>query len=265
MRADLGGVGEQAFFFHDAQRLDAGAHRQRVAAEGRAVVAGPNTSAARGPQTTAPIGTPEPRPLASGITSGRMPAHWCANHLPVRPMPHCTSSSISSQSRSSQTRRTCLQVVDRRRPDAALALDHLEEDGDDVRVACGDVLERRDVVERHAHEAFDERAEAGLDLGVAGRRQRRDRAAVEGRLVDDDLRALDALVVAELARDLERRLVRLEAGVAEEDVAQARQLAQLGRELLLQRHEVVVRAVDQLGDLVVQRRHELGVARGRAC
>ena len=67
---------------------------------------GPNTSAAFGPQTTAPIGTPEPSPLASGITSGRMPAHWCANHLPVRPMPHCTSSSMSSQPRSSQMRRT---------------------------------------------------------------------------------------------------------------------------------------------------------------
>ena len=79
-----------------------------------------------------------------------------------------------------------------------------------------DLLDRRDVVERHAHEALDQRAEAGLDLGVAGGRQGRDRAAVEGRFVDDDLGPLDALVVAELARDLERRLVGLEAGVAEE-------------------------------------------------
>ncbi len=67
---------------------------------------GPNTLAARGPHTIAPTGTPEPSPLASGITSGLMPAHWCANHLPVRPMPHCTSSSISSQSCSSHSRRT---------------------------------------------------------------------------------------------------------------------------------------------------------------
>jgi hypothetical protein len=62
--------------------------------------------AALGPTTTAPIGTPEPRPLASGITSGWMPAHWCANHLPVRPMPHCTSSIISSQSLASHSART---------------------------------------------------------------------------------------------------------------------------------------------------------------
>ena len=37
--ADRGGVLEQALLFHDAQRLDAGAHRERVAAEGGAVVA----------------------------------------------------------------------------------------------------------------------------------------------------------------------------------------------------------------------------------
>ena len=183
---------------------------------------GPNTSAARGPQTTAPIGTPEPRPLASGITSGRMPAHWCANHLPVRPMPHCTSSSISSQPRSSQIRRASCRysiVVGRMPPSPWITSRNT---ATTFGLRAGDVLERRDVVERHADEAFDQRAEAGLHLGVAGRRQRRDRAAVEGRLVDDDLGPLDALVVAVLARDLERRLVGLEPGVAEEDVAQAR-------------------------------------------
>src|SRR6185369_5313071 len=98
---------------------------------------------------------------------------------------------------------------------------------------------------------------AGLDLGVAGRRQGRDRAAVESRLVDDDLGTLDALVVAELARDLERRLVGFEARVAEERVAEPRELAQLGRQLFLERDQVVVRAVDELADLVVERRNEL--------
>jgi hypothetical protein len=68
---------------------------------------GCSTLAALGPATTAPTGTPEPRPLARGITSGTMLAHWCANHLPVRPMPHCTSSIIISQPRSSQSLRSC--------------------------------------------------------------------------------------------------------------------------------------------------------------
>ena len=54
----------------------------------------------------APTGTPEPRPLARAITSGAMPDHWCANHLPVRPMPLCTSSTMSSHSRRSQRART---------------------------------------------------------------------------------------------------------------------------------------------------------------
>jgi len=85
---------------------------------------------------------------------------------------------------------------------------------------------------------------------------------VERRLVDDDLGALDALVVTELARDLERRLVGLEARVAEERVRKTRELAQLGRQLLLERDQVVVRAVDQLADLVVERGDQprMGVA-----
>ena len=149
---------------------------------------GPSMLAAFGPQTTAPTGTPEPRPLASGITSGSMPAHWCANHLPVRPMPHCTSSSISSQSRSSQSLRSCCRYSTRdglMPPSPWITSRNTATTFGCVRRALRD---RRDVVQRHAHEAFDQRAEAGLHLRVAGGRQRGDRAAVEGLLVDDDLR-----------------------------------------------------------------------------
>ena len=104
---------------------------------------GPNTPAARGPQTTAPIGTPEPRPLATGMTSGRMPgplvreplagAAHAALHLVEHEQP---AALVADPAR-------FLEVVDRRRPDSAFALDHLEEDGDHVRVGAGDVLERR--------------------------------------------------------------------------------------------------------------------------
>ena len=48
-------------------------------------------------------GTPDPSPLARGITSGTMPAHRWANHLPVRPCRIVTSSIIMSQSRSHRT------------------------------------------------------------------------------------------------------------------------------------------------------------------
>ena len=54
----------------------------------------------------APTGTPDPRPLASGITSGTIPAHWWANHLPVRPMPLWTSSIMSSHCLRSQRARS---------------------------------------------------------------------------------------------------------------------------------------------------------------
>jgi hypothetical protein len=220
---------------------------------------GPKTSAARGPATTAPIGTPEPRPLASGITSGRMPAHWWANHLPVRPMPHCTSSSISSQSAGRRSRRRPAQVV------GGLGLmppsPWMVSRNTATTLGCWWRLrERGQVVQRHAHEALDQRAEAGLHLGVAGGRQRGDRAAVEGLLVDDDLGPLDALVVAELARDLQRRFVGLEARCCRRrPLVRPDSSTQFGRQRFLQRHLVVVRAVDQLGHLVLQRRHQLRV------
>jgi hypothetical protein len=49
------------------------------------------------------------------------------------------------------------------------------------------------------------------------------------------------------------------AGGAEEDVGQARQLDQLGGQFFLVGHVVVVAAVDDLADLVLQRRHQLRV------
>jgi hypothetical protein len=119
-------------------------------------------------------------------------------------------------------------------------------------------LDRGQVVHRHAHEAFDQRAEAGLHLGVAGGRQRGDRAAVEGLLVDDDLGALDALVVAELARDLQRRLVGLEPGAAEETPSRP----ESSHSLAASAPAAAPRSSCCSGsacDLVLQRRHQLRV------
>ncbi len=136
---------------------------------------------------------PSPGPWPAASRRARMPAHWCANHLPVRPMPHCTSSSISSQSLLvAQLAQACAGSPSasggcRLRPGSSRGTPP-------PRWGCSRATccTRRQVVQRHAHEAFDQRAEAGLDLRVAGGRQRGDRAAVEGALVDDDLRPLDA-------------------------------------------------------------------------
>ena len=152
-----------------------------------------------------------------------------------------------------------LQVFDAHRVDAAFALDGFEEDGHHVLVAFGCLFQGLHVVERHADEPFDQRAEALLHLFIARGGQCGDAAAVEGLFVHHDLRPLDAAVVPVFASQLDRRLVCFQAGAAEEGVGQARQLGERGRQPFLVGHVVVVAAVDDLADLVLQRGHELGV------
>ena len=69
----------------------------------------------------------------------------------------------------------------------------------------------------------------------------------------------DALVMAELARDLERSLVGFQTGVAEEHVLHAGDLDQLGSQHFLAGHVVVVGAVDHLAHLFLQGGDQLGV------
>ena len=116
-----------------------------------------------------------------------------------------------------------------------------------------------DVVKRHANEAFNQWLEPLLHLGIARSRQRGDAAAMKCLFVHHDLRFFDALVVSELARQLERRLVGLQSGVAEEYIGHARNLHQFCSQLFLERHMVVIAAVNDSGDLILQRRHQPGM------
>ena len=84
--------------------------------------------------------------------------------------------------------------------DTGLALDGLQEHRHHVRVAFGGLLQRLDVVERHADETLDQRAETLLYRGIAGGRQGGDGAVVEGVFVDHDLGPRYALVMAELIK-----------------------------------------------------------------
>src|SRR4029077_15637104 len=95
-------------------------------------------------------------------------------------------------------------------------LDRLDDDGRgafaDRRARSGRVAERNEANRRH------ERPEAVAALRLAGDAERAERAAVEAVLERDDLGPLglgarDDLIAA---RQLQRRLVRLGAGVAEE-------------------------------------------------
>ena len=148
-----------------------------------------------------------------------------------------------------------LQVVHAHGVQPAFSLDGFEEHRHHVGVAFGGGLDGIDVVDRNADKAFDQRAKAAVDLGVAGGRHGGNRAAMEGFFINHDLGPGDTFVDAVLARDLQRCLVGFQARVAEEHVGHARQLHQAGRELLLARDVVIVRGMDELGNLVLQRGH----------
>ena len=130
------------------------------------------------------------------------------------------------------------------------------EDRDHVRMLGRDPFDRGHVVQRYPHETRHERLEALLHLGIARGRQRGDRATVERVVVHDDLGMRDAAIVAVLARDLQRRLVGLEARIAEEHLVHARQRGQLVGQRLLQPDLVDVRRMDQLRRLVGDRGHQ---------
>ena len=105
--------------------------------------------------------------------------------------------------------------------DAAFALDWFEEDGDGVFVEGG--FESGDVVEGEVGEAFEERAEAGFDLILAGGGDAAEGSAVEAVVEGDDAAARGAVgfrgEVAEFASEFEEGLVGFGAGVAEEALA----------------------------------------------
>jgi hypothetical protein len=103
--------------------------------------------------------------------------------------------------------------------DPAFTLDRLDEDR---RGAVTDrILERGGIVPRHHHEARHERLERLLLLALRRGRQRAERASVEGVLEHDDL-ALRPVAAGEL----DRALVGLGAGVAEEHLAADRKRRQ---------------------------------------
>jgi subtilisin family serine protease len=70
---------------------------------------------------------------------------------------------------------------------------------------------------------------------------------------------VDAFVVAVFARQLDGRFVGFQARAAEKHVRHARELNQLGRQHFGVGHMEVVAAVDHLGQLVLEDRHQIGV------
>jgi hypothetical protein len=203
------------------------------------------------------MGTPEASPFASGITSGTMPAHWCANHLPVRPDSALDLVDHEEPFLAVADLAHLLEVAHVGDVDAALALEHLQQHGDHGGVALADLLDRGEVVVGHPQESAHQRLEAGLCLARAGGRKRRERAAVPGLLHHDDGGVLHAALVAVEARDLDGALVGFGARVAEEGVVHVRDRADLGRGALLLGHDEVVGDMDEALRLLGDRLREL--------
>ena len=140
----------------------------------------------------------------------------------------------------------------RRNAHAALALDRLDQDGGGLRP--DGLLDRIEIAERDLVEALDRGAEAFEILLVAGRRDGRERAAVEGALEGDDAVAL-GLARRRLifARHLDRAFERLGAGIREEHrVGKARLAQPIGQPLAF-RNAVQIRDVPDLLGLLGER------------
>src|SRR6185437_15826228 len=108
-------------------------------------------------------------------------------------------------------------------------------------------LDRLDIAERHLVEALDRGAETLEVFLVAGRRDRRQRAAVEGALERNDAIAF-RLAVGRLVltRDLDRAFNRLGAGILEEHgVSEGRRAQPVGQPLAF-RNAVQIRDVPEL-------------------
>jgi len=116
------------------------------------------------------------------------------------------------------------------------------------------------VVERHAHETRHERLEPGLYFAASRRRQGGERAAVKRLLHDHDRRLGDAALVPVLARNLDRRLVGLQAGIAEEHLVQPGDLGEAVGGRLLHGNAKQVGGVHHPADLLGERARQPGVS-----
>ena len=114
-----------------------------------------------------------------------------------------------------------LEIVRTRHDHAALALDRLDQDRDGL-VVIARLSSAATSSKGTMLKARHQRLEAAVIFFLAGRAQGAERAAVERAERRDDLEAAGAAVVAPAARELDRRLVGLGAGVAKRTRARRR-------------------------------------------
>ena len=149
----------------------------------------------------------------------------------------------------------CAQRLDetgRSRPHAAFALHQFDQNTGGVR--ADRLLDGFEIAMRHLIETIHRRAEAFEIFRRAGRRQRRQRAAMEGAFESDDAVAfgmpLGELIVA---HELDDAFHRLGAGITEEDQVGKAVLTQARRQPLAVGALEQVRHVPEPGRLLLKR------------
>ena len=250
----------QPLVLDDGERGERGGAGKGIAAEGRAVVAGLE-------QLRGWAGR-EARPDRHAVGEPLGKRHDVRHHTGVlvrEPFPGAAGAALHLVEHQQPAVRLAdlaqaLEVIVVADDDPAFALQQLDQHRHHAAVRLRDALHRVEVVERHPHEAGDQGLEARLYLAAAGGGQRGNGAAVESLVHDHDGGGLDVLLVAVEPRELDRRLVCLAAGVAEEDVVHAGDRGQPVGEFLLQRDLVEVRGVDELAHLLAQRGGEFWMA-----
>ena len=154
-----------------------------------------------------------------------------------------------------------LRLLDERRVKrnhAAFALHHLHQQPADL-ARAEDGFQRGNVVRGRVTESRRERAEVLMEAVLPGRRQRRNRAAVEAVHQCHDNVAVVLLAV--FPGDFQRTFIRLRAGIAEENLLHARALAQQLCQLRLRFGIVEVRRVTEGGQLMRHGGDPVGIAR----
>ena len=160
-------------------------------------------------------------------------------------------------------RTQALQELVRRRMDAALALDRLDQQGRGLVADCG--TGRIQIIEIHLVEGIHGRLESLEVLGLRARRDGRKRPPVKGVAEGDHAVALGRAAAGLVdARELDRALHRLGAGIAEQHtVGEGRGGEPLG-EARLRRNVIEVGDVPKLFGLPLQRGDHMRVRMAEA-
>ena len=232
----------------------------RVAAEGRAVA--PRLEGLRRPGADQhrPDGQPAAERLREGDHVRDEPPFPLVGEQPSGP----AESALDLVEHQQRTMRPAA-LGDRReeavlgRHHAPLPLDRLHEHR--AGVVPDGLVEGGGVVVAAVPEASRQRPEALLVLRLRGGGHRGEGAAVEPSMKGHDLALLRAVAEARmLARELDRGLVRLRPGVAEEDPVGERRLAQLLGKAHRRLHEVEVAGMPEPSRLIDERLRQLRVA-----